>query len=154
MKTLPLSSVLCALSITSASAQDMIHSQAPQLPTIIGPEANFTGAVIVSELFGLNDGSDTTAGKVTFQPNARSNWHSHPAGQYLVVADGTGWVQQKGAEKILMRAGDVIWTPPGVMHWHGATDTTYVTHFAIQDIVDGSGVVWGDRVTDADYLSE
>jgi quercetin dioxygenase-like cupin family protein len=75
----------------------------------------------------------------------------HPAGQVLIVTDGTGWVQEEGGEKIVMQPGDVIWTPPGVKHWHGATDTTSVKHIAIQQYEDGENVVWLEPVTDEQY---
>jgi quercetin dioxygenase-like cupin family protein len=78
-------------------------------------------------------------------------WHTHPLGQMLVVTTGTGWVQQEGADKQVIKPGDVIWTPPGVKHWHGATSTTGVTHMAIQEALDGKNVEWLEPVTEAQY---
>jgi quercetin dioxygenase-like cupin family protein len=84
---------------------------------------------------------------------ARSAWHTHPAGQTLVVTSGIGWVQQWGGDKHQMNVGDVIWTPPGVMHWHGATTTEAMTHIAITGAVDDRNVDWMDKVTDDEYLN-
>ncbi len=83
---------------------------------------------------------------------ARSAWHTHPAGQMLVVTKGTGWVQERGQDKEVIQAGDVVWCPPEVEHWHGATDTTALTHYAIQASEDGSAVNWGEKVTDEEYM--
>ncbi|WP_425064179.1 (R)-mandelonitrile lyase [Rhizobium rhododendri] len=91
-------------------------------------------------------------GHVTFDPGARSAWHTHPAGQILIVTSGTGWVQEEGAEKRVMRPGDVIWCPPDVKHWHGATATTGVSHIAITNMKDGTNVAWMEKVSDEQYL--
>ncbi|MCY1417265.1 Cupin domain protein [compost metagenome] len=88
---------------------------------------------------------------MTFQPGARSVWHTHPLGQTLVVTSGMGWIQQENGEKIVIKPGDVIWTPPGVKHWHGATATTGMSHIAIQESLDGKNVEWLEPVTDAQY---
>ncbi|CAN5449688.1 hypothetical protein BH10ACT9_BH10ACT9_38060 [soil metagenome] len=89
---------------------------------------------------------------MTFSPCARSAWHTHPAGQTLVVTSGTGWVQEWGGVKQQMTVGDVMWTAPGVKHWHGATESGSMTHLAIQDSVDGSAVDWMEKVSDEQYL--
>ncbi len=88
---------------------------------------------------------------MTFEPSARSNWHTHPVGQVLIVTAGLGWVQQWGAEIQEMRPGDVVQIPPGVRHWHGASPTTSVTHIALQEQVEGRAVDWMEPVTDAQY---
>jgi len=111
----------------------------------------FTGAVQVQELFPADDPSRTSGGKVTFEPGARSAWHTHPLGQILIVTDGTGWVQQWGGPIEEIRKGDVIWIPPGVKHWHGATPSTAMTHIAIQDQLNGKAVEWMEKVTDEQY---
>ena len=111
----------------------------------------FTGAVQVQELFPADDPSRTSGGKVTFEPGARSAWHTHPLGQILIVTDGTGWVQQWGGPIEEIRKGDVIWIPPGVKHWHGATPTTAMTHIAIQESLDGKVVDWMEHVSDEQY---
>ena len=119
--------------------------------SIMGAPGNFVGSVRVDPLFAPRAPSAVSAGAVTFQPGARSAWHTHPLGQTLVVTSGTGWVQQAGGEKIVIKPGDVIWTPAGVKHWHGATSTTGVTHMAIQEALDGKNVEWLEPVTGAQY---
>ncbi len=88
---------------------------------------------------------------MTFAPGARSAWHSHPAGQVLVVTSGVGWVQERGGERRRIEAGDVVWTPPNVEHWHGATPENAMSHIAIQEAVDGSVVEWLEPVSDEEY---
>lgn len=101
-------------------------------PTAIGPAETFTGMVTVDQLFSPTDSTRAAGALVSFTPGARSAWHSHPAGQTLVVTAGTGWIQARGGEKQEIKPGDVIWTPPGVIHWHGATATNSMSHIAIQ----------------------
>jgi quercetin dioxygenase-like cupin family protein len=121
-------------------------------PASRGPGETFTGAVSVTPLFDPNDARHSGAAEVGFSPGARSAWHSHPGGQTLIVTEGTGWVQQWGGGKQQINPGDVIWTPPGVKHWHGAIDTAAMTHIAIQQVVDGEVVDWMEHVTDEQYL--
>jgi quercetin dioxygenase-like cupin family protein len=111
----------------------------------------FTGSVQVLELFPADDPSRTSGGKVTFEPEARSAWHTHPLGQILIVTDGMGWIQQWGGSIEEIRKGDVIWIPPGVKHWHGATPSTAMTHIAIQEQLNGKAVEWMEQVTDEQY---
>jgi len=111
----------------------------------------FTGAVQVQELFPADDPSRTSGGKVTFEPGARSAWHTHPLGQILIVTDGTGWVQQWGGPIQEIRKGDVVRIPAGVKHWHGATPTTSMTHIAIQEQLNGKAVEWMEKVSDEQY---
>ena len=121
-----------------------------QRPTRGGPE-NFTGAVTITPLFRATDHTRASGASVSFEPGARSAWHSHPAGQTLIVTSGTGWVQESGGKKHELKPGDVVWTPPGVKHWHGATATEAMTHTAIQENVDGKVVDWMDQVTEEQY---
>ena len=117
-----------------------------------GPAQRFTGTVRVRELFGAHAGiSRLSGGSVTFEPGARSAWHTHPAGQVLIVVAGEGRVQQWGGPVQAMRMGDVIWIPPGIKHWHGAAPTSAVTHIALQDTVQGRKVDWLEMVTDGQY---
>ena len=118
-----------------------------------GPEANFTGSVTVDPLYSNYEQTGNAGGHVTFEPGARSAWHTHPAGQVLIVTTGTGWVQKEGGEKRNMRPGHVIWTPPGVKHWHGATDADGVAHIAITNMKDGKNVEWLEKVSDEQYLN-
>jgi quercetin dioxygenase-like cupin family protein len=90
---------------------------------------------------------------VTFEPGARTAWHTHPLGQTLIVTAGCGWTQCEGESIVEIRAGDVIWCPPGHRHWHGASPTTAMTHIAIQEALDGKNVEWMEHVTDAQYLA-
>jgi quercetin dioxygenase-like cupin family protein len=101
--------------------------------------------------FQAQDPSRTSGSYVTFEPGARSAWHRHPLGQTLIVTAGLGWVQQEGREKHEIKPGDVIWIPPGVKHWHGATATNGMTHIAIQEEVGGKNVEWMEQVTDEQY---
>ncbi len=116
-----------------------------------GPADNFTGSVVVSPLFGATEGRPISGAYVTFEPCARSAWHTHPAGQTLIVTAGKGWIQEWGGDKQEIGPGDVIWTPPGVKHWHGATVSSAMTHLAMQQVVDGRTVDWLEQVDDTDY---
>jgi quercetin dioxygenase-like cupin family protein len=129
----------------------MIVTRSGSQPSSQGPAANFTGSVRVEMLFPVQAPSRVSAAAVTFEPGARTAWHSHPAGQTLVVTAGTGWVQQDGGEKKKITAGDVVWTPPGVKHWHGATTAESMTHIAVQEAVNGTPVEWMEKVSDEQY---
>ncbi|KZS82386.1 cupin [Mycobacterium persicum] len=117
-----------------------------------GPQKYFTGDVIMKQLFGPVGSSNTLGGQMTFTACARTLWHTHPAGQTLIVTSGTGWVQEWGGAKQEIHAGDVVWTPPGVKHWHGATTSGEMTHIAIQDMVDGRFIDCMEQVSDEHYL--
>jgi quercetin dioxygenase-like cupin family protein len=121
-------------------------------PAAAGSADTFTGQVSVKPVFNPNTVRTFSAAEVTFTPCAHTAWHTHPAGQTLIVTTGTGWIQQWGGQKQAINPGDVIWTPPGVKHWHGATETAAMTHIAIQDSVDGRPVDWLEHVTDEQYL--
>ena len=116
-----------------------------------GSAQYFTGAEQVQQLFPAYDPSRTSGGKVTFEPGARSAWHTHPLGQILIVTDGTGWIQQRGGPIEEIRKGDAIWIPAGVKHWHGATPNTAMTHIAIQEELNGKAVEWMEKVPDEPY---
>ncbi len=116
-----------------------------------GPEQNFTGTVRMEPVFAAAEPSRLSGGRVTFEPGARSAWHTHPLGQTLIVTSGIGWVQVEGGPKREIREGDVVWTPPGVKHWHGATATTAMTHIAVQEPLDGKAVEWMEKVSDEQY---
>ncbi len=116
-----------------------------------GPEEYFTGSVQVQPLFPANDPSRTSGGKVTFEPGARSAWHTHAFGQILIVTEGTGWIQQWGGPIEEIRKGDFVWIPAGVKHWHGAAPNTAMTHIAIQEELNGKAVEWMEKVSDEQY---
>jgi quercetin dioxygenase-like cupin family protein len=118
---------------------------------ITGVPDRFTGSVRVQSLFDAKEPARSSGGQVTFQPGARSAWHTHPLGQILIVTDGVGWVQQWGGPVQVIRKGDVVWIPAGVKHWHGATPTTTMTHIAFQEQLDGRVVDWLEKVTDEQY---
>jgi quercetin dioxygenase-like cupin family protein len=120
-------------------------------PSAKGPADYFTGAVRVDPVFPVNDPSRVSAGHVTFEPGARSAWHTHPLGQTLIITSGLGWVQQEGGPIEEVRAGDVIWFPPGLKHWHGASPTNGMSHYAIQETLNGKNVEWLEKVTDVQY---
>jgi quercetin dioxygenase-like cupin family protein len=134
-------------------AEDTMEiSQDAARPATPGPTETFTGDVMVKRLFGPQGSITTTgAGQVTFSP-CRSAWHTHPAGQTLIVTSGTGWVQQWEGQRQQMYPRDVIWTPPGVKHRHGVTDSDTVTHIPIQENVDGRNVDWMEKVSDKQYF--
>ncbi len=117
-----------------------------------GSPEYFTGEVRVSMLFGPQDARRFGAADVSFEPGARTAWHTHPAGQTLVVLSGEGWVQVRGEARREIHPGDVVWIPPHVLHWHGATATSPMTHTALQGEVDGAVVSWGELVSEGDYL--
>jgi quercetin dioxygenase-like cupin family protein len=120
-------------------------------PSGAGPADWFTGRVRIDPLFQAPAPARGRGATVTFEPGARTNWHTHPLGQTLVVTAGCGWVQREGGAVEIVRPGDVVWFPPGERHWHGATATTGMTHVAIQEEMDGRTVDWLDPVADADY---
>jgi quercetin dioxygenase-like cupin family protein len=116
-----------------------------------GPAEYFTGAVRVDPLFQAPDPARVAGALVTFEPGARTAWHTHPLGQTLVVTAGFGWVQREGGPVEEIRPGDVVWFPPGEKHWHGATPTTGMSHIAIQERLDGKAVDWMENVSDEQY---
>lgn len=150
MKSMIAATLTLALA-TAASAQEMVINRAAEQASSRPPAQNFTGNVRVAPLFAERAPLTSSAGAVTFEPGARSAWHTHPAGQYLIMTHGVGRVQQWGGKIEEIRAGDVVWTPPGVKHWHGAAPTTAVTHIALQDKVGGRNVDWMEKVTDEQY---
>ena len=112
---------------------------------------NFTGSVRIEPVFDAYDPSRATGGRVTFEPGARTAWHTHPLGQTLIVTAGTGWIQQWGGPIEEIREGDVVWIPPGIKHWHGATPTTAMTHIAIQEVLNGRNVERMEKLSDEQY---
>ena len=116
-----------------------------------GPSDWFTGTVRIDPLFTAPPPARVAGAAVTFEPGARTAWHTHPLGQTLIVTSGAGWVQREGGPVEEIRPGDVIWFPPGLKHWHGATPTTAMTHIAIQESLDGKTVEWMEKVSDEQY---
>ena len=119
-----------------------------------GPADYFTGNVRVDPLFAAPDPARATGGLVTFEPGARSAWHTHPLGQVLIIVSGLGWTQCEGEPKEEIRPGDVVTCPPGKKHWHGATSTTAMSHIAITERDENGKVVeWMEKVSDEQYLA-
>jgi quercetin dioxygenase-like cupin family protein len=123
-------------------------------PSVKGPSEWFTGTVRIDPLFQAPDPALVQVASVTFEPRARTAWHTHPLGQTLIVMAGCGLAQRWGGPLEEIRPGDVIWFPPGEKHWHGATPTTAMTHIAIQEKFDGEVVDWLEQVSDEQYQQE
>lgn len=120
-------------------------------PSGKGPADWFTGAVRVDPMFDANDARRSAAATVTFEPGARTAWHTHPLGQTLIITAGCGWVQREGSPVEEVHPGDIVWFEPNERHWHGATPTNGMAHIAIQENFNGKVVDWMEHVTDAQY---
>jgi quercetin dioxygenase-like cupin family protein len=126
-------------------------TRAGSQPSRPGPAEWFTGTVRLDPLFDRQDPARVAGASVTFEPGARTAWHTHPLGQTLLVTSGVGRVQRWGGHIEEIRPGDIVWFPPGEKHWHGASPTTAMTHLAIQEKLEGKVVDWMEYVTDAQY---
>ncbi|RZL90739.1 MAG: cupin domain-containing protein [Variovorax sp.] len=126
-------------------------ARAGSTPSVVGPETTFTGRVRVDQLWPASSQITAAGAYVTFEPGARSAWHTHPAGQRLVVVSGVGRTQEWGKPIQELRAGDVVWCPPGVKHWHGASPTVAMTHLAVTGMLNGKNVEWMEKVSDEQY---
>ena len=120
-------------------------------PSAKGPAEWFTGTVRIDPLFQPHAPARTVGASVTFEPGARTAWHTHPLGQTLLITAGCGWVQRDGGQVEEVYPGDVVWFSPGERHWHGATATTAMTHIAIQEQLEGKAVDWEEHVSDEQY---
>ena len=125
--------------------------RAGETPSAAGPADWFTGTVRIDPLFAAEAPGRTAGAHVTFEPGARTAWHTHPAGQTLIVTFGRGRVQREGGPVEEIRTGDVVWFPAGEKHWHGASPDTAMSHIAIQEAIDGTAVTWMEKVLDAEY---
>ena len=123
-------------------------------PSGKGPAEWFTGTVRIDPLFSAPEPARVTGASVTFEPGARTAWHTHPLGQTLIVTSGRGRVQRWGGSIKEIRPGDVVWIPPGEKHWHGASPTTAMTHIAIVEARDGETAAWMEKVSDEQYGKE
>jgi len=120
-------------------------------PSGKGPEDWFTGSVRIDPLFQPNEHRRAAAALVTFEPGARTAWHTHPRGQTLIVVSGLGWAQKEGGPVEEIRSGDIVWFAPGEKHWHGASPAVAMSHIATQEQLDGKVVEWLEKVTDQQY---
>jgi quercetin dioxygenase-like cupin family protein len=155
---LKMAMLLITLPIGAGAAQE--GSKAMEIirngtqPSVKGPADWFTGDARIDSPFKGSGPSRVTGAIVTFEPGARTAWHTHPLGQTLIVTAGAGWAQSEGEPRVEIHLGDVVWFPPGEKHWHGATATTGMTHIAVQEALDGKNVEWMEKVTDDDYLGD
>ena len=138
-----------------AAAQEgqatMLITRSGSQPSTKGAAEYFTGSVRIDQPFRGSAPARVGGGVVTFEPGARTAWHTHPLGQTLIVTAGVGWVRREGGAKEEIRPGDMVWIPPGEKHWHGATATTAMTHIAIAEALDGKSVDWLEQVSDEQY---
>ena len=132
---------------------DMEIKRSGAEPSRKGPAEWFTGTVRIDPLFQAPGPARVSGAMVTFEPGARTAWHTHPLGQTLLIVSGLGWVQREGGPLKEVRLGEVVWFPPGLKHWHGASPTNAMTHIAIQESLDGKNVEWMEHVTDAQYVA-
>jgi quercetin dioxygenase-like cupin family protein len=137
------------LPVTRGTA--MRITRAGSQPSAKGPADYFTGTVRVDPIFQAGEPARVSGGHVTFEPGARSAWHTHPLGQTLIVTSGLGWAQAEGGPIEEIRPGDVVWFPSGLRHWHGASPTTAMTHIAITEFENGKNVEWLEKVSDEQY---
>jgi quercetin dioxygenase-like cupin family protein len=137
--------------LMSADSMHMKIIKPESQPASPAPAGYFTGSVHLTPLAKGEEPSCLSWASVSFDPGTRSAWHTHPRGQLLMVTDGTGLIQEWGKPVQRIKKGDVIWTPPGVKHWHGAAPTTSMTHTAIQEAVNGKNVDWMEKVSDQQY---
>ncbi|EOW4543297.1 (R)-mandelonitrile lyase [Raoultella planticola] len=120
-------------------------------PSRKGPDSWFTGDVRIDAPFQASEPAKVGGATVTFEPGARTAWHTHPLGQTLIVTQGRGWLKEWGKEAQALNQGDIAWIPPGVKHWHGASSDTAMVHIAIAEAENGSPVTWLEKVTDEQY---
>lgn len=155
MKNSLCAGALCAATVLAgtASAQEggQQLSRAGSQPAVSGPAEFFTGRVRVEPIWPANAQISASGGMVTFEPGARSAWHTHPAGQRLLVVSGVGLTQAWGKPVQEIRAGDTVWCPPGVKHWHGAAPTSAMSHLAVTGTANGKNVEWMEKVSDEQY---
>lgn len=159
MNLSPLQAALCAASLhaaASGAAEPQAYAaqqitRAGSQASAVGPADYFTGRVRVDLVWPANAEINASGGLVTFEPGARSAWHTHPRGQRLVVVSGMGLTQEWGGPVQEIRPGDVVWCPPSIKHWHGATPTTAMTHLAVTGTQEGRNVEWMEKVSDEQY---
>lgn len=145
--------IYLAESLKRKGAKPMDIKRNGTQPSTKGPSDWFSGTVRIDPLFSPNDARRAAAACVTFEPGARTAWHTHPLGQTLIVTTGLGLVQREGGPIETINPGDVVWFEPGEKHWHGASAATAMTHIAIQEQLDGKVVDWLEQVTDEQYRS-
>lgn len=154
MKLPTATAIALSLGLSSASAAEQEPIKVTRVgtqPSSAGGDQNFTGLVRVDSRFQASAPARAGGGIVTFEPGARTAWHTHPLGQTLIVTAGVGRVQKWGDSVQEIRPGDVVWIPPGVKHWHGASPTVGMSHIAIAESLDGKSVEWMEKVSKEQY---
>ena len=149
-------SSITAISAASVEAETKTEQQVYKtgdLQSFEGPDNLFTGTVNVKMLFPENDVANYSAAYVTFQPTARTAWHTHPAGQHMIVTKGVAMTGTRDGKVIHFHEGESVWCPPGIDHWHGATPEAAMTHLVITASKDGENVIWKEKVTDKEYAA-
>ena len=144
------SGLICAIAIAQ-SDHPIVVTKAGSQPAVAAPPENFTGAVRIDSRFQAMGPGRVRGAAVAFEPGARTAWHMHPLGQTLIITSGVGWVQHWEGSIREVRPGDIVWIPPGVKHWHGATPTSAMSHIAIVETLNGKSVEWLERVSDEQY---
>ncbi|ENN88420.1 hypothetical protein RHSP_75568 [Rhizobium freirei PRF 81] len=157
-KKMTMASAVAAVALVSTSSplasEAITIAHAGSQPAIVGAPDRFTGSVRVEDSFKATAPATVGGATVTFEPGARTAWHSHPLGQTLIVTSGVGLVQMWGGPLQEIRSGDTVWIPPGVKHWHGASPQNGMSHIAFSESVEGKSVDWLEQVTDAQYSSQ
>jgi len=150
---LAIATALCSAAIAGV-AREVKLSRASDNPPELAPANNFTGVVTVESRFRGEAPARMSGAVVTFERGARTNWHTHPLGQTLIVTQGSGWVQRWGGSREEINVGDVVWIPADTKHWHGASESTAMRHVAIAEALDGDTVRWMEKVSDAEYRTK
>lgn len=148
-----LAALLLPAGVDAQRGKDVAITRKADMKTVDGPAEYFTGKATITGQFQREGPSRVSGAIVHFEPGARTAWHTHPAGQTLVVTEGVGWTQIAGGPKLEFQAGDILWCPAEHKHWHGATPHEGMTHVAIQEVVNGTPVTWMEKVTDKEYLA-
>jgi quercetin dioxygenase-like cupin family protein len=153
MKNMLIAATLALAGAASANAQEIQVFPSGSSQTVTGDPKNFTGRVVFDLLVPSSVETPASPGLVNFAPGARTAWHNHPVGQMLIVTAGKGWIQREDQPRQDIKAGDVVWIPAGIKHWHGGTDTNAMSHIAVTYIQDGKNADWMELVTDEEYAA-
>jgi quercetin dioxygenase-like cupin family protein len=151
MKSFFLTAAALVFAMPAFANSEVVVTRAGSQPSTAGPAENFTGSVRVDDRFKGSGLARISGATVTFEPGARTGWHTHPLGQTLIVTAGVGRVQHWGGPIQEVRPGDIVWIPPGVKHWHGASPTVAMSHIAFSEALDGKTVEWMEQVSDEQY---
>lgn len=155
IRTLQLATFAALSSVAIADAAHEVRiSRASENPPVQAPAKNFTGTVRLQSQFRGDAPARVAGAIVTFEPAARTNWHTHPLGQTLVVTQGSGFVKRWGGPREEIKVGDVVWIPAGTKHWHGASESSSMSHVAITEALDGKTVDWMETVNDEQYRAK